>query len=319
MSETGGNGPTMLVSAWAGSQHQSVAEVVGAVRAAAGAGFDGVWLPQTLSVDALTALAVAATAVPAIPIGTAVVPIQGRHPVPLAQQALTVAQAAGPGRFTLGIGVTHRMVSEGVYGVPYEAAVGLCREELRALADLLAPGRHSDLTGRYLTSRATLSVEGPPPGIVLAALGPQMLDLAGTLADGTVTWMTGPRTLRGSVVPLLGDAAARAGRPAPRVIAGLPVCVTTDVATARDVIRPRIEGASRMDSYRRQLGAEGLADVADLAIVGDADEVTARVQDLAALGVTELMADVFGTPAEREATIAALTALSQSNGPRPRP
>jgi F420-dependent oxidoreductase-like protein len=309
----------MLISAWAGSHHQSVADVVDAVRAADREGFDGVWLPQTFTVDALTALAVAAAAVPSIPVGTAVVPIQGRHPVPLAQQALTVAQAAGPGRFTLGIGVTHRMVAEGVYGMPYDAAVGLCREELHALADLLAPGRHSDLAGRYLTARATLMVEGPPPGIVLAALGPQMLDLAGTLADGTVTWMTGPKTLRETVVPLLRAAVARAGRPEPRVIAGLPVCVTTDVAAARDVIRPRIEGASRMDSYRRQLGAEGLDDVADLAIVGDANEVAARVQDLAASGVTELMADVFGTPAERDATIAALTALSWSHTSRPRP
>jgi 5,10-methylenetetrahydromethanopterin reductase len=301
----------IAISAWAGSDHRTVTSVVGAVRAAADGGFEGVWLPQTFSVDALTALAVAAGAVPGIALGTAVVPIQGRHPVPLAQQAMTVAQAAGPDRFTFGIGVTHRMVSEGVYGISYDNAVALCAEELRALTGLLGPDRRSDVAGEFLTARATLTVEGPPPGIVVAALGPRMLALAGALTDGTVTWMTGPKTLRATVVPQLNDAAGRAGRPAPRVIAGLPVCVTTDIAAARDLVRPRIEGAGRMDSYRRQLVAEGLDDVAELAIVGDADDVAGRVEELASLGVTELLADVFGTPDERQATIAALTALGR--------
>src|SRR5579872_2641840 len=113
----------MTISAWAGSDRKSVEDVVTSVRAAADAGFESVWLPQTLTVDALTALAVAAQVVTGIGIGTAVVPIQGRHPIPLAQQALTVADVAGPGRFTLGIGVTHPAVSEGWYGIPYSTVV----------------------------------------------------------------------------------------------------------------------------------------------------------------------------------------------------
>ena len=122
--------PGLTVSVWAGSDLGSVDDVVAAVREAARARFEGIWLPQTLSVDALTALAVAAREVPRIHLGTAVVPIQGRHPIPMAQQALTVAQAAGPGRFTLGIGVTHPPVSEGFYGIPYSGVVPLCREQL---------------------------------------------------------------------------------------------------------------------------------------------------------------------------------------------
>jgi F420-dependent oxidoreductase-like protein len=302
----------MAISAWAGSDLKSVEDVVTAAKAAADAGFDTVWLPQTLSVDALTALAVAAQVVSGIRMGTAVVPIQGRHPIPLAQQALTVAQVAGPGRFTLGIGVTHPLVSEGWYGIPYRQVVELCREELEALVGLLGPDRQSAVEGAQLISRAGLTIEGPAPSLVVAALGPRMLELAGTLADGTVTWMTGPATLRAKVVPVLREAAARAGRPEPRVIAGLPVSVTDDPAAARDRIRPRIEGAGQMPSYRRQLSLEGLEDLADLALIGDADEVAGRVAALAELGVTELMADVFGTPDEKATTVSVLAALAPS-------
>jgi 5,10-methylenetetrahydromethanopterin reductase len=301
----------LAVSAWAGANLGSVADVTGAVRAAAEAGFDGVWVPQTLSVDALTALAVAASTVPTISIGTAVVPIQGRHPVPLAQQALTVADAAGAGRFTLGVGVTHAVVSEAFYGFPYREAVSLCREEMEALAGLIGPDRRADLDGRHLTTHATLNVTGPPPGLVVAALGPRMLELAGSLSDGTVTWMTGPLTLRKTVVPTITAASARAGRGAPRVIAGLPVCVTANPGAARQAVRPRIEGAARMPSYRRQLTAEGLEDLADLAVIGDAEAVAARVDALAEMGVTELMADVFGTDDEREETRRVLTRLGR--------
>jgi 5,10-methylenetetrahydromethanopterin reductase len=306
--------PTLTISAWSGANLGTVADVTGAVGAAAEAGFDGVWVPQTMTVDALTALAVAASTVPTISIGTAVVPIQGRHPVPLAQQATTVADAAGPGRFTLGVGVTHAVVSETFYGFPYRDAVALCREELEALAGLLGPDRHADLVGQHVTTHATLSSAGPSPSVVVAALGPKMLDLAGSLTDGTVTWMTGPVTLRETVVPTITAAASRAGRDVPRVIAGLPVCVTDNPEAARDAVRPRIEAAGRMPSYRRQLGAEGLEDVADLAIVGDASTVVARVQALAEMGVTELMADVFGTGDEPEETRRVLTGLGRGGG-----
>jgi F420-dependent oxidoreductase-like protein len=298
----------LAITRWAGSDLRSVADVIGAVRAAADDGFESVWLPQTFSVDALTALAVAAHVVPEIRVGTAVVPIQGRHPIPLAQQALTLADAAGPGRVTLGIGVTHAFVSETCYGVPYREAVARCREELDALGGLVGPPRACDHTGPYLTARATLTMEVAAPSVVVAALGPKMLELAGGMSDGTVTWMTGPRTLAQTIVPLITTAAADAGRPAPRVIAGLPVCVTDDIDAARERIRPRIEGAANMPSYRRQLAEECLDDVADLAVVGDADRVNERVTELAAIGVTELMADIFGTPEERAATTAVLTA-----------
>jgi len=259
------------VSLWAGAGHETVADVVAAVQRASDAGARGIWLPQTLSLDALTALALAAQAVPGINIGTAVVPIQGRHPIPLAQQALTVAQVAGPGRLTLGIGVTHPAVSEGFFGIPYRQVVDLCREQLQALQGLLGPEHRCDLAGDHITARGSVMIDAPTPSLVVAALGPRMLELAGSYADGTVTWMTGPKTLAEKIVPVITAAAASAGRASPRVIAGLPVCVTDGIPAARDLVRPRIEGAARFPSYRRMLGDEGLADLADLAIIGDAD------------------------------------------------
>jgi 5,10-methylenetetrahydromethanopterin reductase len=293
---------TVVISRWAGAGHRSTAEVVAAADKARAEGFDTLWLPQTLTFDAMTALAVAAAAVPDVNLGTAVVPIQGRHPIPLAQQALTVADVAGPGRFTLGIGVTHAPVSEGFYGIPYSEVVELCREELDALVGLLGPDRKASVEGRHLVARGPVMLETPAPSVVLAALGPRMLELAGSRTDGTVTWMTGPRTLAAQVVPGIRAAASAAGRPEPRVIAGLPVCVTTDPAGARDRVRPRIEAAGQMPSYKRQLAAEGLEDVADLALVGTADEVAERIEALGAIGVTELMADVAGDDREMAAT-----------------
>jgi 5,10-methylenetetrahydromethanopterin reductase len=288
----------IAISVWGGSDLTTVDGVVARVRAAASEGFPSIWFPQTAGLDVLTALAVAAVSVPTIRIGTAVVPIQGRHPIPLAQQALTVADAAGPGRFTLGVGVTHALISEGWYGVPYRDVVGLFEEELEALDGLLSTRRQADLEGARLTARLKLSVPVPPPGLVVAALGPKMLRLAGRLSDGTVTWMTGPRTLESQVVPQITAAAAEAGRTAPRVIAGLPICVTGNREEARDRIRPILAGSARMPSYARQVAAEGLDDPADLAYIGDEAEVAARLSSLEGIGVTELLANVLGTEEE---------------------
>jgi len=288
----------IAVSVWGGSDTSTVDAVVARVAAAATEGFGSIWFPQTAGLDALTALAVAAVKVPEIRLGTAVVPIQGRHPIPLAQQALTVADAAGPGRFTLGVGVTHAVVSEGWYGVPYRGVVALFAEELEALDGLLSTSRQADVEGAHLTARLKLSVPVAPPGLVVAALGSKMLRLAGRLSDGTVTWMTGPKTLEGQVVPEVTAAAAEAGRPAPRVIAGLPICVTGDREGARDRARPVLSGSARMPSYGRQLAAEGLDDPADLAYIGDEAEVAGRLASLEGIGVTELLANVIGTGEE---------------------
>lgn len=294
------------ISRWAGAGLRNLDDVARVVRDAANGGFAGVWVPQTTTVDALTALAVVAREVPGIPIGTAVVPIQGRHPIPLAQQAITTALAAGPGRFTLGVGVTHRVVSEGFFGFPYRDAVALCEEHLTAMNGLLGPGHAVQHEGALLTARTKLDVEEIEVPVVLAALGPRMVEIAGRLAGGTVTWMTGPRSLGDTIVPGIRRAAADAGRAAPRVIAGLPVCVTDDVAGARERFRPALLGAMGLPSYARMMSIEGFADPAELGLVGNEAEVSARIEELAALGVTELLANVVGSPEEQARTVAHL-------------
>jgi F420-dependent oxidoreductase-like protein len=290
------------ISIYGGSDATTVAEVVARVRAAADEGFRSFWLPQTAGLDALTALAVASREVPSIGLGTAVVPIQGRHPIPLAQQALTLADAAGAGRITLGLGVTHKPVSEGWYGIPYKSVVGLCAEELRALDGLLSASRRADVDGDYLNAHIELPLKVARPGLVLAALGPKMLDIAGRYTDGTVTWMTGVSTLRNDVVPRLRDASAAASRPAPRVIVGIPVCVTGDVAGARERLGPGMAGTARMASYARMVAAEGVAEPVDIALIGDEDAVGERIDGLAAAGMTELLANVLGDADERART-----------------
>jgi F420-dependent oxidoreductase-like protein len=302
------------ISRWAGAGLRHVDDVVRVIADAATAGFSGVWVPQTLSVDALTAIAIAAREVPNIAIGTAVVPIQGRHPIPLAQQAVTVAQAAGPGRFTLGIGVTHRMVSEGFYGIPYRRMASMCEEQLQAMQGLLGDDHAAAFEGRWLTARSKVDVDTPAVPVVVAALGPRMLDIAGRLSDGTVTWMTGVRNLRDHIVPGIRAAADAAERRSPRVIAGLPVCVTDDVVGARDRLRPALLGAMNMPSYGRMMAAEGLDDPAELGLIGDEQHVAARIDELASVGVTELLANVVGTPEEQARTAALLGSAGSTSG-----
>jgi 5,10-methylenetetrahydromethanopterin reductase len=292
----------MDISIWGNHDATSVNEVVQRVAAAYEDGFRSIWFPQTWTFDTLTALAVAAREVPAIHLGVAVIPIQGRHPIPLAQQALTVADIAGPARVTLGIGVTYAAVSEGRYGIPYSTVVSLCSEELQALGGLLSPARSAEIAGELVTARATLAFDAPSPGLVVGALGPKMLQLAGKFSDGTVTWLTGTKAVAELIVPVVRAAAASAGRPAPRVIVGLPVCVTDDIEGTRSSVGASlVEGLAR-PSYRRMFAAEGVPEPVDIAFIGDETRVATRIEELAKAGATEFLADVRGNASERRRT-----------------
>src|SRR6476660_7696508 len=198
-------------------------------------GFRRVWMAQMpYDPDLLTILAVAFHAVDTIEVGSGVLPIQVQHPTQLAQRALTLNTIAG-GRFTLGVGMSHRMVTEQMWGISYEKPVRRMREYLDGLLPLLA-GQAADAVGETVTTRGALQIPGAPtPDVYIAALGPQMLRLAGRRTAGTLTWMTGPKTLAEHVSPTLREAAAEAGRSesAVRVAASLPVSVTDDVDGAR--------------------------------------------------------------------------------------
>lgn len=269
------------------------------------------WMAQMFDLDALTALAVVGRAVPDVPLGTAVVPTYPRHPAALAAQALTV-QAATDNRLTLGIGLSHRVVVEDFFGLSYAKPVRHLREYLEVLLPLLATGR-VDYRGEEfrVATFAPVRVAGArPPAVLVAALGTQMLGVAGRMADGTSLWMVGPRTIESHIVPTITKAAADAGRPTPRVCVGLPVSVTADPAAARERAARMFSIYNELPSYRAMLDKEGAGGPADVAVVGDEETVAAALRRLGDIGATELNLPVFGTDEERARTLEVLTALA---------
>ena len=280
---------------------RSIDDVVEDARRAEADGFASYALPQIFGLDAMGVLAVVGRAVPRIELATGVVPIYTRHPLAMAQQAITVQEASG-GRFVLGIGLSHQIVVETMLGMSFEKPLRAMREYLAALLPLLRDGA-ADVTGATITMRGTLSREElRPTPVLLAALAPGMLELAGSTADGTMTWMTGPTTLADYVVPTIAAAAEQAGRPAPRVAASLPICVTDDVDAARDRAAREFQVYGFLPSYRAMLDREGAKTPGDVAIVGDETTVGAVLRRMADGGVTDFVASIFGSDTERTRT-----------------
>jgi len=278
------------------------------LQQAADDGFASAWISNIFGLDALTALAVAGRQVPGIELGTAVVPTYPRHPAALAQQALTVALAVG-GRLALGIGLSHRLVIEDMYGQSFERPARHMREYLSILLPLLN-GEAADFDGDTMRAKIGLSVSRPSlVPVLLAAMAPAMLRLAGERADGTVLWMTGPATVRDYIAPAITKAAAAAGRPAPRVVCILPVCVTDDPDQARTRAARIFEIYGQLPSYRAMLDREGAAGPADVAIVGDEEIVGSRIMALADAGVTDFVAGEFAVGEDAKRTRALLKSL----------
>jgi 5,10-methylenetetrahydromethanopterin reductase len=281
---------------------QAMAKLADQVRRAADDGFASVWMSNIFGLDALTSLAVAGSHVPGIELGTAVVPTYPRHPAVLAQQALTVALAVGPGRLNLGIGLSHKIVIEDIYGYSFDRPARHMREYLSVLLPLL-DGTAVNVDGSTLSAHIGLTTPraGRVP-VLLAAMAPRMLELAGAQTDGTVLWMTGPATIRDYVVPAVSAAAAAAGRPSPRVVCVLPVCVTGDPAAVRASAAEEFAIYGQLPSYRAMLDREGAAGPADVAIVGDEDTVAAQILALADAGVTDFVAAEFARGQDRQRT-----------------
>ncbi|KAB2344307.1 LLM class F420-dependent oxidoreductase [Actinomadura rudentiformis] len=272
---------------------EALVKLTGDLRRAADDGFTSAWLSNIFGLDALTALAVAGSQVPGIELGTAVVPTYPRHPATLAQQARTTALALGSGRLTLGIGLSHKIVIEDMFGYDFARPLRHMDEYLSVLLPLL-DGQPASFSGETVQAQVALSVpnEGRVP-VLLAALGPKMLELAAERADGTVLWMTGPATVREHIAPTITAAAQAAGRPAPRIVCVLPVGVTGDVAAAKERAAKAFEVYGTLPSYRAMMDREGADGPADLAIVGDEDTVGAKLDELAKAGVTDFVAGEF--------------------------
>lgn len=280
--------------------------ITGDIVAMEAKGFDSYWLAQTGLVDALTALAVAGEGTSKITLGTAVIPTWPRHPQALAAQALTT-QAATGGRTVLGIGLGHEVAVEGSWRMKWEKPIRHMLDYLDILQPLLEEG-NADHTGdvwSFLGEYARPTTEAP--SVMLAALGDQMLKIAGKRTDGTILWCVGPKTLEQQIVPKINEAAASADRPTPSVVCSLPVWVTDDAEAARAMVAKTLTIYGQLPSYRAMLDIEGVEGPADISLIGTAEQVKEGVATIAASGATDFTAVIpTPDPDERAATINAL-------------
>jgi 5,10-methylenetetrahydromethanopterin reductase len=254
-------------------------------------GFATVWMANANGFDAMTALAVAGRDTSRVELGTAVVPTYPRHPVVMAQQALTTQDALG-GRFTLGIGLSHEGTISGSLGLPFEQPAKHMKEYLAVLTPLL-DAKPASVSGEMYRVEASLVVAGAERvPIIVAAMGPLMLKLAGRAAEGTVTSWVGLRTLADHIVPTITSAAEQAGRPAPRIVAGLPIALTNDADAGREYLAQRVGFYDTLPSYRAMFDREGVARGADVALIGDEAELDKELTRLQGTGATDFAAQV---------------------------
>jgi F420-dependent oxidoreductase-like protein len=272
----------------------TIDNLIAQAKQAEAEGFASGWFANIFGMDAIMAAAVCARETSRIELGTAVVPTYPRHPIAMAQAALSAAAISG-GRFSLGIGLSHQIVIEGMLGLSFAKPYSHMKEYLAVLGPLMRDGR-VDFTGDEFRVNANVKVPGATPcPILVAALAPKMLALAGRETDGTITWMTGPKTIHEHTVPRLREAAHAAGRPTPRVVVGLPIAVTTEVAAARA-------------SAARSEGVEGPANVA---IVGDESAVGEALTRLGEAGATDLLSIPFAVEGDRDAVARTRDLLSR--------
>lgn len=274
-------------------------------------GFDYAWFGQVFDMDSMTLIAMAGPRTSRIKFGTAIIPTYTRHPWAMAQQAMTV-QAATSNRFTLGVGPSHQVVVEMMWGMSYDKPARHVREYLSVLLPLVREGR-VQFTGEVYKAAGGINVPGiEPVPVLISALAPMMLKIAGSMTDGTVTWMTGPKTIESHVVPGVTAAANEAGRPSPRVCVGLPVCVIEDVAGAREAAAKIFAVYGGLPNYRRMLDKEGAAGPADVAIVGNEAQVEQQIRAVASAGATDFIAPIFPAGPDPAASMARTRALLKS-------
>jgi F420-dependent oxidoreductase-like protein len=271
------------------------------------AGLASVWIPQIPDeFDALTAAALVGDVTSRIEVGTAVVPVQPRHPIALAQQALSVQAVCG-GRLALGLGVSHHWVIEDMLGLPYEHPVATLRAHLDVLDRALAGPGAVDVENDLFRVHNPLDItDVAPTPVLLAALGPGMLRLAGERADGTILWLADERAIATHVVPRLTAAAEAAGRPAPRVVAGVPVCLCGDDEVEAAVARTNriLSEAEVSPNYQRLLDHGDARNVGDILAAGSETAIEKRLRAFADAGVTDLSVRVVPLGADRDALIA---------------
>ena len=255
-------------------------DVIHLAKKAEKLGLDSVWLANIFSYDAISTMALVGRETNTIRLGTAVTPTYPRHPVAMAQQALTTA-AASDNRFTLGIGLSHKLVIEDMFGLSYSKPIRHMKEYLGVLMPLLR-GESANFEGEeYRVQGVQFTVpEATDVPVVIAALGPQMLKLAADMVDGTNTWMVGPNTMEQHILKAFEDA----GKSNPTVVAGLPIVMTNKIDEAKESIAKNLTVYGQLPSYRAMLDREGVEGPADLALVGDENHLFGQIKRFADMG-----------------------------------
>jgi F420-dependent oxidoreductase-like protein len=256
-------------------------------------GFDSVWLSNVVGqgFEPLTALSLIARETKRIKLGTAIIPIYHHHPAVLAHKAISI-QIVAQGRFTLGVGLSHPVIVEDLLGGSYENPVVRMAEYLSILRPLLK-GETVNFKGTYYSAEVGINLpDVAEVPLLMAALGPKMLKLAGEMTDGTVTYLAGPRTLETHTIPGITSAAREFGNPAPRIAAGgIPIAIVNDLKGAYAAIAEEFEVHGELPAYKAIFDREGVSNASEMAFVGDAGTLKEKLDHLAAIGVTELIAN----------------------------
>jgi len=296
----------LMIGPERGRYEEKVAKLVADAEAAEAAGYSSIWVPQIPNdFDALTAITLMAGGTSRIELGTAVTVIQTRHPVAMAQQALST-QAVCEGRLALGMGPSHHWVVEDMLGLRYEKPARLVRDYVEALNRAFAGPGPVDVENDSFRIHNPLDITDlAAPPILLAALAPVMLRIAGGSASGTILWMADERAIGDHVAPRITKAAADAGRPPPRVVAGVPValCAKDEVGVAREKANKVLGHAEFSPNYERLLEQGDATDVGDLLAAGDEAAVAARLRSFRDAGATDLSIRVLPMGPDREARI----------------
>ena len=290
----------------------TIADVREVARYADAAGFDSLWISHANAVDPIVASACIADETSNLSeVGTSVVPLYGRHPIGLAQLART-AQSALNGRFTLGIGAASRQAVATAMGLPWERPFAFTRDFIDGLQPLLA-GEQADVDGAEVTTHGQLNIAAADTPILLAALGPKMLDLAGRRVQGTTVGQCGPRTIGSYIAPTIRAAAEAAGRPQPRIMALIRICITDDHVGAYALARETAARYRAVPSYAAVQDREGLREPADLHLIGSWERVLDGLDEYARAGVTDFRLEVAAH--DRASADATRAALAQHLGP----
>lgn len=254
-------------------------------------GFSSLWYAGAAGGDPLISISFAGRATRTIELGTSIVQTYPVHPVHQATRAAAVAVAIGRDGFTLGLGPSHQPGIEGVYGLSY-AHAGRHTEEYVGIVSALLRGEAVDHQGDDFRVR---SPARPAANVrlLISALAPRMLRVAGAHTDGTILWMGNARAIETHVAPRIRASAERAGRPAPRIVAGLPVVVHDDLDEARAVAARQFAGYGMLPNYRRILDVGKAEGPADAALIGDEASVTRQIEDLFGAGATDVWAAMF--------------------------